>query len=239
MSKREEVIHLVIGFIGSFALLSLFYQQILLRVTGAIGGSFVFLFLRKRELAEKKKWNQMIEFKDVMDSMIAALIAGYSMENAVTEAYDDLLLMHGRETGMAKELKEIQNKLQLQHTLDALLVDLGRRTGVEDIITFAQVYATARRSGGNLVSVMKRTAKNIGERIEMKREIQTMITGKKMEANCMMLIPSGILLYLRVFSPDFLKPLYGNLFGTLFMSVMFLTYCISVFWCRRIMEISC
>ena len=64
----------------------------------------------------------MIELKDVMDSMIAALIAGYSMENAVTEAYDDLLLMHGRETGMAKELKEIQNKLQLQTLLLMVLL---------------------------------------------------------------------------------------------------------------------
>lgn len=140
---------------------------------------------------------------------------------------------------MIRELSEIRKKLQLQHTLDELLLDLGRRSGVEDIVTFAQIYATARRSGGNLVRIMKRTADNIAEKIEIQREIQTMIAGKKMEATCMMVIPLCIILYLQVCSPDFLSPLYGNPMGVIFMSAALLIYLLGVIWIRRIMNIRC
>ena len=37
--------------------------------------------------------------------------------------------------------------------------------------------------------------------METKREIETVIAGKKMEANCMNIIPLAIILYLRIFSP--------------------------------------
>ena len=236
---RELFLNALAGFAGSVVLLFLFYRQWLVCLIGGVVGAMVYPAYRKRVLAEKQKWMLMMEFKDVMDSMVSALVAGYSMENAVTEAYRDLMLLQGEETAMLQELQEIRQKLQLQHTLDSLLLDLGRRSGVEDIVTFAQIYATARRSGGNLVQVMKRTASNIGEKMEIQREIQTMIAGKKMEAACMMVIPLLIILYLQVCSPEFLQPLYGNPVGALFMTAALLIYIAGVVWSRHIMKIQC
>ena len=110
---------------------------------------------------------------------------------------------------------------------------------MEDIVTFAQIYATARKSGGNLVKVMRRTAENIGEKMEMQGEIQTMISGKKMEATCMIIIPLLIILYLQICSPEFLEPLYGNLPGIIFMTVALALYILGVVWSRHIMRIQC
>lgn len=238
-SWRERIQNGLIGFWGSAILLYLFYHTWLLSLLGGGLGAIGYLVYRKRFMAKKQRWELMAEFKDAMDSMVSALVAGYSMENAVTEAYHDLMLLKGKETPMVQELHRIRHKLRLQHTLDELLLDLGRRSGVEDMVTFAQIYATARRSGGNLVKVMKRTAENIGEKMEMQREIQTMIAGKKMEATCMMIIPLLIILYLQVCSPGFLDPLYGNRMGALFMSVALIIYIVSVMWSRQIMNIMC
>lgn len=238
-SLKELIQNGLVGFAGSFLLFYLFYHQYILCFLGGIMGAGGYLFYQKRVLIEKQKWALMVEFKDAMDSMVSALVAGYSMENAVTEAYHDMLLLQGKETIMITELWEMKQKLQLQHTLDELLLDLGRRSGVEDIITFAQIYATARKSGGNLVKVMKRTAENIGEKMEMQREIQTMISGKKMESTCMMVIPLLIILYLQICSPEFLEPLYGNLTGILFMTGALIVYILGVIWSRHIMKIQC
>ena len=112
---------------------------------------------------------------------------------------------------MMRELWDIQQKISLHQPLDEVLSAFASKSGVEDIITFAQIYATARKSGGNLVKVMKRTAQNISEKMEIQREIQTMIAGKKMEANCMTAIPLFIILYLQICSPGFLDPLDGFL----------------------------
>lgn len=238
-SWRERIQNGLVGFWGSAILLYLFYQIWLLSLLGGGLGAIGYLVYRKRFMANKQRWELMAEFKDAMDSMVSALVAGYSMENAVTEAYHDLMLLKGQETPMIQELYRIRQKLRLQHPLDELLLDLGRRSGVEDMVTFAQIYVTARRSGGNLVKVMKRTAENIGEKMEMQREIQTMIAGKKMEATCMMIIPLLIILYLQVCSPGFLAPLYGNGMGALFMSVALIIYIVSVIWSRQIMNIMC
>ena len=87
------------------------------------------------------------------------------------------------------------------------------------------------------MKVMKRTADNIGEKMDIQREIQTMIAGKKMEANCMMIIPLLIILYLQVFSPGFLQPLYEGIQGRFIMSFFLLIYGAAVLWSRRIMNI--
>lgn len=227
---------ILLGGLGGFVLFYLFYESFFLCVVGAIMGSVGYVFYRRGVLAERVRWQLMVDFKDAIDSMISALIAGYSMENAVTEAYRDLQLLGKKDSFMMQELYVIVQKLKVKRPLDELLLDLGERSGLEDIITFAQIYATARRSGGNLVKVMKRTADNIDEKMEMQREIETMIAGKKMEAGCMTAIPLFIILYLKICSPGFLDPLYGNLVGGIFMTIIFLAYGLAVMWSRKIMK---
>lgn len=236
-SPREKIEYTAFGLTASFILLYLFYHSVIICAPLSVAGAACYLRYKKGRLLQEEKWQLMTEFKDAMDSMVSALVAGYSMENAITEAYRDLQLMYGKETLMLMELKNISQKLSLKQSLDTLLLDLGRRSGTEDIITFAQIYATARRSGGNLVKVMKRTADNIGEKMDIQREIQTMIAGKKMEANCMMIIPLLIILYLQVFSPGFLQPLYEGIQGRFIMSFFLLIYGAAVLWSRKIMNI--
>lgn len=239
LSRKEKIRYMLTGYMGAFILIYLFYHSILLSVVAGIAGAVFYPGYQKKGLAGKRQWQLMVEFKDAMDSMVSALVAGYSMENAVSEAYKDLRLMYENDTPMILELKNLRQKIRLQQPLDKLLLEFGRRSGVEDILTFAQIYATARRSGGNLVKVMKRTADNIGEKMEIQREIQTMIAGKRMEAFCMMLIPLFIILYMQLFSTGFLDPLYKGIAGRLFMSGALVVYIMAVLWSRSIMKIQC
>lgn len=237
--KKDFLERMLFGFLGSFLLLFLFYRQFFICFIGAVIGGTVYAKYRKKVQKEKEKWQLMVEFKEAMDSMISALVAGYSMENAIKEAYRDMRLLHSEDTPMMKELWEIQQKLSLQQPLDEVLLAFAGKSEVEDIISFAEIYATARKSGGNLVKVMKRTAQNISEKMEIQREIQTMIAGKKMESNCMVAIPLFIILYLQICSPGFLDPLYQSMFGRLFMTGALLLYLGAALWSRHIMKIEC
>lgn len=239
LNRKEKFQYMFIGYLGTVLLFYLFYQNLFISLPAGIIGAFSYPAYRKKTLAGKRRWQLMMEFKDAMDSMVSALVAGYSMENAVGEAYRDLRLMYEEDTPMLRELKNLNQKIRLQQPLDKLLLDFGRRSGVEDILTFAQIYATARRSGGNLVQVMKRTAANIGEKMEIQREIRTMSAGKRMEASCMMLIPLLIILYMQFFSPGFLDPLYESAGGKIFMSIVLVIYLLMVAWSRSIMRIEC
>jgi Flp pilus assembly protein TadB len=233
---QERLRYALCGAAGSFVILYLFYQNVLFCIPASGAGAILYMMYQKKQLAAGQRWKLMLEFKDAMDSFVSALTAGYSMENAVTEAYRDLQLMYGKETAMLRELRGIRQQLTLHKPLDGLFLDLGRRSGLEDIITFAQIYSTARRSGGNLVRVMRRTAGNISGKVEIEREIQTAVAGKKMEAGCMMAVPLLILLYLQIFSPDFLAPLYCGLTGRMFMTAVLLVYAAAVMWSRAILR---
>lgn len=238
LSKQERIRYSGIALLGGFMIFFLFYRSAIISFLLSLTGIPVCLRYQKKRMAERIQWQLMLGFKDAMESLVSALVAGYSMENAVSEAYRDMELIQGRETPMLWELGEIKRRLTLGETLDRLLMDLGRRSGVEDIVTFAQIYATARRSGGNLVKVMKRTADNISEKVEIQREIRTAMAGKRMEAVCMMVIPLLIILYLQIFSPGFLDPLYRGLGGRMYMTVFLLVYLAAVLWSRRIMKVA-
>ncbi len=235
MSLKEKVQYGCMGGIGCYILLYLFFRSFFLGCVCFLFGSVIFCFYQKKQLIKKRRWQLMVEFKDAMDGFVSALAAGYSLENAVSETYEDLLMMYGEETIMTAELRGFRQKISLRQPLDQLLLDFGHRSGVEDIITFAQIYATARRSGGNMIQVMKRTAANIGEKMEIQRDIQTMIAGKKMEATFMMAIPLFIIVYMQIFSPGFLEPLYTGVVGRTIMTGFMALYGAAVLWSRKIM----
>ena len=59
-----------------------------------------------------------------------------------------------------------------------------------------------------------------------------------MEQTVMNVIPIGMLGYLNITSPEFMEPLYGNLFGIIVMSGGFLAYLGAFFWSKKIMCIT-
>lgn len=90
--------------------------------------------------------------------------------------------------------------------------------------TFVTVFSLAKRSGGDSILIIKNAVRQLGDKAEVKREIDTVITAKKMEFQIMSVIPLGIIGYMRLSFPEFMAGLYGNLPGAAFMSICLGTY---------------
>lgn len=236
-TRTEWFRYWLAGGAASFAILMLFYDHVLFCGLCAIPAGGLFLKLYRYSLIEKRRWELTIQFKDAMEGMVSALVAGYSLENAVKQAERDLKMMYGGGDVIMLELSYMLSQMSLKVSVEALMEDLGERSGVEDIRTFGEILSTAKETGGNLVHVMRRTAGNISEKMEIKREIETLVSGKKMESNCMTAIPLLMIVYLRIFSPGFLDPLYHNMLGALVMTGALLIYAASFLWGQRIMKI--
>ncbi len=197
----------------------------------------LYIVVERRRMAEKRKKDLMLQFRELMHAIIAGLQAGYSIENAFLHAYDDMRLLYGRNAQISRELQLINRELKNNVNLEDVLDDWAKRSHVQDITDFAEVFRIAKRSGGDLPGILHNAADLIGERIEVEREITTLIASKKMEQSIMNLVPFGIILYIDASSPGFFDPLYHNAFGIALMTVLLAVYAAAYLLARKILKI--
>lgn len=214
----------------------LFYGNILFSV---IFSPFLFPYVKykKNQMIKEQRWQLNLEFKDALLGISAALNAGYSIENSFQEAKKDLQLIYSQDSAIMEELDYIISQLGKNHIVEELLYDLAVRSQVEDIMDFAGVFTTAKRTGGNIMRIISRTTKNINDKIEIKRQIQTMIAGKKMEAKLMNIVPIGILAYMKLFSGEFMEVMYVSCAGRIIMTAALAAYAVSVYITEKIIAI--
>ena len=179
----------------------------------------------------------MIEFRDAIQSVAAALLAGYSIENAWKEAEREVMGLYGKEAMITQELIRMNTEIKLNWNVEEILHDLATRSGVEEIESFAEIFGFAKRSGGDFAGIIRTTAMRISAKIEVEREVDTVIAGKKLEGKIMSVMPFLILTYLNLASKEFIDPLYGNLSGVFVMSAALLIFAGAMAINRRISDI--
>lgn len=192
---------------------------------------------QKKELQKKKKREIQTQFMNGIQLMSASLQAGYSAENALKEASKELRKTLKQDAEVAAEFEWMVSQIALGRNLEELFLDFARRSGIEDILSFAEVFLTAKRSGGDLLMIIRNTTFCIRQKQETMQEIETTLSGKVMEQNIMSLIPLFILAYVKFTSPEFLEAMYGNLTGTVVMSICLAVYGAAYFWGRKIVQI--
>ena len=200
----------------------LFYQNIWLFLLYPV---ILFFYFRKKrsEKIQEQKQNLNRQFKDLLDSLSVILQAGYSVENAIAGCAGELERLYGK-TDLVEELHYMMSQMKLSVPVEKLFMDLGQRSQVEDIESFAVVFQAAKRSGGDLKKILKRTGQMLG-------------AAKKNEQFLMSLMPVGIILYMRLTSPGFMEILYGNVFGVAVMTVCLGIYGFAYWLGCRIVDI--
>ncbi len=192
---------------------------------------------RKQQLGQKRREALAEQFLTGMQLVSTALRAGYAMENTFRETLPQLEETYGSEAPVVEEFRMISSKIRLNCPVETLLTDLGERSGVEDIRSFAEVFSAARRTGGDLLAIVAHTIDGLERKADTQSEIRAMLAGKQMERKIMSLSPLAILGYIRLTSPEFLLPLYGSAVGRLLMSACLVWYGAAYLWGERILSI--
>ena len=191
----------------------------------------------EKQTIKKKKELFHRQFKETIQSLSAALNVGYSVENAMREALKDLKGIYKREDTIIRELTYMIRQLQMNVTAESVLNEFAGRTKDEDVQTFVTVFAIAKRSGGDTLEMIRNVVRQMGEKIDVEREIDTMMSAKKMELRIMTVIPLAMILYMKIGFPEFLDVLYGNVGGVIIMSVCLVSYLVAYEAGKRIVEI--
>ncbi len=177
-----------------------------------------------RNSYQKKESEFALQFKEAILAVSSALNTGYSVENAFREAQKELKLVYPDHARISKELQIVVRQLRLQMPVEQVLEEFAGRVEMEDIRSFAAVFILAKRSGGDMMAIIRDTARQIGDKIDVKREIDTILAAKQYEFRVMSTVPYLIIGYMSVSFPEFMGSLYGNMAGTGVMTVCLMIY---------------
>lgn len=216
----------------------IFYEKsIIIMIMSGFG--LLFPIWRRKQLLATRKHILNLQFKEAVQSLSASLAAGRSAESSFQEVAQDLKLLYpDPNTYILKEFDIINRRVENGEPLERAIEDFAQRSDVEDIMNFADVFVTCKRTGGSLVEVMKRTAEIISDKLEVQQDIKVLVSQKKFEAQILNVMPVGMVLLLKLTGGDYLNPLYDwNGVGPIVMTVCLVLLILSYLLGQKIMNI--
>ena len=87
------------------------------------------------------------------------------------------------------------------------------------------------------LEIIRNAVRQMSEKIDVEREITTLMSAKKMEFKIMTMIPMAMILYMKISFPQFFDVLYGNILGVVIMSACLLVYFVAYEVGKRIVEV--
>lgn len=233
---REFALYTLQG-LGLTVLIAWFFYRSLWAVIPLLPLAVLFLRGMQESLAKRRRETLALQFRDLILSASAGLQAGYSLENAFLTAGEDVERLYGRDSIMAAEVAVWRRGIENNIPLEQMLKNLGRRSGVADVEDFAEVFSIARRSGGAMNDMIRRSAAVTGDKIAISREIRTLLASRRYEQKIMNLIPFLIMAYLQLTSAGFFDVLYGNPAGILIMTGCLAVYLAAFLLSEKIVDI--
>lgn len=198
------------------------------------------IYYKKEQKRRKRKKNEALkkEFQQVILLITKGLEIGYSLENCIKTAkieYEDMV--GNKKTPMVVELENWIKKLDMNVPIQQAFESFAEQTEIEEIKNIAQIIDIARKTGGNLPAILRKTTQVMLEKEQVQEEIITMMSAKQMEQSIMMWMPVGILCYMRMTSSDYMNALYHNMIGVVVATVGLILMAISIIWAEKIVTI--
>lgn len=223
VSVREEII-LILKSVLAVLLLNYCFYRSFAALFPLIFPGYYFYRKEKKALFHKKKEEIRQQFKEMLLLAVTGQKAGYSVENAFLKSYDDMAALYGKDSGICRILREIRAGLSNNRKLSDLWRKIGEECDVEEIREFASVFDIAKESSGEMGSVMERTARIIVSRAETQKEIEVLLSARKLEQKIMNVMPFGLMVYISVTSPGYFEGFYHNPQGIFIMTICLLLY---------------
>lgn len=192
---------------------------------------------KKKERIVKRKERLQMEFKEAILIISNLLSAGYSLETAFGYSVVELQRLFPRDSLMTYEIENINRKVCMNIPIERAIDEFALAADMEDIHHFAKVVKVAKRSGGELVGILKHSIDIISDKIAMKEEIITMTCAKRLEQKIMNIFPLFIIIYINFSAPDFFGIMYETIWGRMIMSTGLILYILTIKLSEHILQI--
>lgn len=235
--SRRELIENILMFTALDATIAYLFYRSVIAFLILFPILIPFLRSRRKDLNTRRRREILAEFTTGMQMVNASLQAGYAIENSFREAISELRKIYPDDAFIIIEFRHILTQTSLNVPIETLLLDLGHRTHIEDIRNFAEVFQTAKRTGGDLIAIIRNAVTSIQVKKETREEIEANLSGKASEQKIMSAAPILLIAYTSLTSPGFLDVCYHNTLGIAIMTGSLIIYATAYLWGRKIMQI--
>ncbi len=220
MSGAEKILYFLIGFIVGAAVGYLFYgglakdaygdpttatyvMNLLISGAAGIAAGRAFLPVRTDMIMKARTKKLKSQFRDMLEAFNTSLGAGKNVTDSFHSVYEDLKVQYEEDAYILKELEVILSCMDNNVDLEVPLADFGARSGVDDIVSFANVFKICYHKGGNIKDTIRNTHEILSDKMEIAEEIETIVTGARSEQYLMLVMPILLIGMIKTMSADF------------------------------------
>jgi tight adherence protein B len=233
----DHVIAWVIGFVAGFAVLFIFYNILILSIVGGVIFGTVNIFAASQNAIAKRKHKLRVQFFDLLESMSVAMRAGNPPLKALESAREDLSLIYPEDSDIITEVKIIIGRFNNAVPLSEVFMDFAVRSGLEDIMSFASIFATIEGKSSRADEIVRDVQQIISDKMEIEMEIDTMMTAAKSEVTIMMFMPLVILGVIGYAGAGFMDAIYTTTMGRVVATFGFVVFILSYIMARKFSKI--
>lgn len=194
--------------------------------------------LKAEKLNTKRRRELSIQFRDTLYSLASSLMAGKSVEMAFKDVRRDLRLLYpDPQTPMLREIEIVICRLEMNEKLEDVLSDLARRAHLDDLDSFVDVFVISKRSGGNMVEIIRNTSAVIADKLQIKEEIATLLAQRQLEQRILAIMPAAMILLLSWATGDYMRPVFTTWTGRMAMTAAVLLLAAANLLAQKIMNI--
>ena len=234
----DHALACAIGFAAGFMVLFIFYKILPISLAGGAVFGAVNIFVASQSSIEKRKQKLRGQFFDMLEAMSVSMRAGNPPLIALENAREDLLLIYPDKSDIISELDLIIGKFNNAVPLSEIFTDLADRSGLEDIASFASIYATIEGKSSRADEIVRETQQIIADKMEIEMEIETMMTAAKSEVNIMLFMPLVVLGAIGYAGAGFMDTIYTTEIGRVVSTVGLAVFVICYFMARKFSKIT-
>ena len=142
-------------------------------------------------------------------------------------------MIYSEDSDILMELDVIIQRFHNAIPLSEAFSDFARRSGLEDVSSFASIYATIEGKSNRADEIVRETQQIISDKMEIEMEIDTLMTSAKSEVNIMLFMPLVILAVIGYAGAGFMDAIYTTPLGRLVATGGLIVFIISFFMARK------
>lgn len=172
-----------------------------------------------------------LQLGDALTIMANGLRAGFGFQQAMDTVRNEL------PDPISSEFSWTIQEMNLGFSHEEALLNLGRRTGSEDLDMIITGIIIQRQVGGNLAQILDNISETIRERTRIKREIKVLTAQGRLSGLIIGLLPLVLIVFMLMINPSYFTVMIKDMRGIIMLGTAVCLEIIGFILIRKIIDI--